>query len=99
VSRFKDKKDKTESHPLMMNKTVTKGSGSVKNIWLLGTTFFIIELINLLYISSFNDIAKNSLGGVFENFLIVELIINSLMTFIVLAIIEMAEKLATERNG
>jgi len=83
----------------MMNGDMAKRLESIKNVWLLGTTFFIIELINLLYISRFYDIAKNSLGGGFENFLIVELIINSLMTFIVLVIIETVEKLAKERNG
>ena len=82
----------------MMNGDMAKRLESIKNIWLLGTTFFIIELINLLYISSFYDIVKNSLGGGFENFLIVELIINSIMTFIVLVIIETVEKLAKERN-
>jgi len=71
---------------------------SIKNIWLLGTIFFIIELINLLYISNFYDIAQNSLGGKFENFLIVELIINSIMMFIVIVIMEITEKLAKERN-
>ena len=97
MTRFKDKKDKTEIYSSMTNSTVAKGSRSIKNVWLLGTTFFAVELINLLYISSFYDIAKNSLGGGFENFLIIELIINSIMTFIVLVIIETAEKLAKER--
>jgi len=54
--------------------------------------------MHLLYISNFYDIAQNSLGGKFENFLIVELIINSIMMFIVIAIMEITEKLAKERN-
>jgi len=83
----------------MMNREVLKGSRFIKNIWLLGTIFFIIELINLLYMNNFYSIAKNSLGGRIENFLIVELIINSIMMFIVITITEMVEKLAKERNG